>query len=107
MANSVTSIGGTAANPPTDAVESARGSGQAVQNASQNAAVDDTSQQQTADATDLSTLAAFIANAAKAASSQSSIRTDLVASLKAQIAAGTYHPDPDEVAAVVAAAIGS
>jgi anti-sigma28 factor (negative regulator of flagellin synthesis) len=53
----------------------------------------------------LSALGNFIGTAAKAAMAQNSFRADLVASLKAQIAAGTYHPDPDEVAARVAAAI--
>jgi flagellar biosynthesis anti-sigma factor FlgM len=104
MANSIVSVGGTSPNTQTDILEVSRAPQQGVQSSSQSSN-DAVAPSEVGDATELSGLGNFIATAAKRASGQSSMRSDLVASLKAQIAAGTYHPDPNEVAARVAAAI--
>ena len=106
MANSIPGIGGSSASRQVDIVETSRASKQGVAGTSQSAS-DRAASPPASDTTDLSNLGNFIADAAKAASAQSSIRPELVASLKAQIAAGTYRPDPDEVAARVAAALKS
>lgn len=106
MANSIPGIGGSSASQQVDIVETSRASKQSVQGTSQSAS-DPASSPQASDSTSLSNLGNFIATAAKLAGAQSSIRPEVVASLKAQIAAGTYHPDPDEVAARVAAALKS
>ncbi len=106
MANSIPGIGGSSASQQVDIVETSRASKQSVQSTSQSAS-DPASSTPVSDATSLSNLGNFIATAAKLAGAQSSIRPEVVASFKAQIAAGTYHPDPDEVAASVAAALRS
>jgi flagellar biosynthesis anti-sigma factor FlgM len=103
MANSITGIGGPI-GPQVDLLETSRASKQSVQGGPQTVS-DAVAPAQAGDATDLSNLGNLIATAAKRASGQSSIRSDVVAALKAQIAAGTYHPDPNEVAARVAAAL--
>jgi anti-sigma28 factor (negative regulator of flagellin synthesis) len=104
MANSIPGVSGSASSAQVDIVETSRASKQEVQGATQSAA-EPASSLLAGDATVLSNLGTFIATAARTASLRSSIRPDLVASLKAQLAAGTYHPDPDEVAARVVAAI--
>jgi negative regulator of flagellin synthesis FlgM len=104
MANTITSIGGPSSSNEVDLLETTRASQQSVQGTQSSTAEISL---QASDATNLSSLGNLIATAAKRASGQSSMRSDLVASLKAQIAAGTYNPDPNEVAARVAAAIGS
>jgi len=58
-----------------------------------------------ADATSLSPLTNFLGTAISGAQSQSSVRPDLVAQLRAQLAAGTYQPDKTAVAASVYRAI--
>jgi negative regulator of flagellin synthesis FlgM len=103
MANSITSIGGSSPNNQVDLLETTRATQQSVQGTQSSTAI----APQAGDATNLSSLGNLIATAVKHASGQSSMRSDLVASLKAQIAAGTYNPDPNEVAARVAAAINS
>jgi flagellar biosynthesis anti-sigma factor FlgM len=105
MANSITGIVGTAAGQ-ADLLATSQASQQTVQGASPSAN-DPAPTTQISDATNLSSLGSFIATAAKRASGQSSMRSDVVASLKAQIASGTYHPDPNAVAARVAAALKS
>ncbi len=102
MANPVQGVGGALSAPQ---IENAGASRQSAGAPSQ--AADVALQQQPGDRADLSALGKLIGTAAKAAIAQNSFRADLVASLKAQIAAGAYHPDPDEVAARVAAAIRS
>jgi anti-sigma28 factor (negative regulator of flagellin synthesis) len=57
------------------------------------------------DAASFSPLSAMLTSATQAASAQQSIRTNLVAMLKSQIADGSHRPDPDAVAARVAAAL--
>lgn len=57
------------------------------------------------DKTSLSTLGDAVSTAARSAAAQSSFRPELVASIKSQIAAGTYNPDPTAVANNVAAAL--
>lgn len=106
MANSIPGVGGASSAQQIEPAETSQASKQSLQSGSRNAS-DTAPSQQVSDATNLSKLGNIIASAAKAAGSQSSIRSGLVASLKAQIAAGTYHPDPDEVAARVAAALGT
>jgi flagellar biosynthesis anti-sigma factor FlgM len=106
MANSIPGIGGSSASQQVDIVETSRASKQSVQGTSQSAS-EPASSPQSSDSTSLSNLGNFIATAAKLAGAQSSIRPEVVASLKAQIAAGTYHPEPDEVAASVAVALRS
>jgi flagellar biosynthesis anti-sigma factor FlgM len=105
MANSITGIGAAAAGQ-TDLLQTSQASQQTVQGPSPSAS-DPAPTTQVSDATNLSSLGNFIATAAKRASGQSSMRSDLVASLKAQIASGTYHPDPNAVAARIAAALKS
>jgi flagellar biosynthesis anti-sigma factor FlgM len=105
MANSITGIGGAAAGQ-TDLLQTSQATQQTVQGQSPSAN-DPLATTQISDATSLSSLGSFIATAAKRASGQSSTRSDLVASLRAQIASGTYHPDPNAVAARVAAALKS
>jgi flagellar biosynthesis anti-sigma factor FlgM len=104
MANSIPGIGGLSPSQQVDIVETSPAPKQGIVGSSQSAG-DSASSQPASDTTDLSSLGSFIAFAAKAANAQSSMRPGLVASLKAQIASGTYHPDPDEVAARVAAAL--
>jgi flagellar biosynthesis anti-sigma factor FlgM len=57
------------------------------------------------DTTSLSKLGDTLSTAARSAASQSSFRPELVASIKSQIAAGTYNPDPTAVANSIAAAL--
>ena len=104
MANSIPGIGGSSASQPVEITDASRASKKDVQGGLPSAG-DLTSSPQASDTIDLSNLGSFIATAAKQAGAHSSIRPELVASLKAQIAAGNYHPDPDEVASRVAAAI--
>jgi len=104
MANSITIVG-TSLSQPTDLAESSRASRQNSPGSSPSSS-DGPSTSNPSVATDLSDLGNFIMSTAKQASAQRSIRADLVTSLKSQIAAGTYRPDPNEVAARVAAAIG-
>ena len=106
MANSIVVIGNASSSQPIDLAEASRASKQNAQGLSQKVS-DASSEPSPSVATDLSDLGNFITSTAKEASSQSSIRTELVSSLKAQIATGTYRPDPNEVATRVAAAIGS
>ena len=106
MANSITGVGGASSGGQAELIQTSRTSQQGVQNASRTGEAASAPGQVT-DATDLSKLGNLIATAAKRAGGQSSIRSDLVASLKAQISAGTYNPDPNQVAARVAAAIKS
>jgi flagellar biosynthesis anti-sigma factor FlgM len=105
MANPVQGVGGALSAPQIENAGASQASRQSAGAPSQ--AADVALQQQPGDRADLSALGKLIGTAAKAAIAQNSFRTDLVASLKAQIAAGAYHPDPDEVAARVAAAIRS
>ena len=104
MANSIPGIGGSSSSQQVDLVETSRAAKQGFQGATQSAD-DPASPARVGDSTSLSNLGGFIATAVKRAGVQTSIRPELVASLKAQIAAGTYHPDPDEVAARVVAAL--
>jgi len=106
MANSIPGIGGSSPGPQIDLLETSRASKQGVQGASSSAS-DRAPSTPVSDATELSNLGNFIARAAKLAGAQGSIRPEVVAALKAQIAAGTYRPDPDEVASRVAAALKS
>src|SRR5271156_3807119 len=104
MANSIQGIGGSSSSQQVDLLETSRAAQQNVQTTPQSAS-DPASP--TGEAASLSNLGSFIATAVKLAGTQSSIRPDKVASLKAQITAGTYQPDPDAVAARVAAALKS
>jgi hypothetical protein len=104
MANLIPGIGGSSSSQQVDLVETSRAAKQGVQGAAQSVE-DPASPASVGDATSLSNLGSFIATAAKRAGGHTSIRPEIVASLKAQIAAGIYHPDPDEVAARVAAAL--
>ena len=104
MANSIPGIGGSSSSSQVDLLETSSASKPGVQVASSSTG-ELASPQQANDATDLSNLGKFIATAVKSAGARSSIRPDVVASFKAQLAAGTYHPDPNEVAARVAAAL--
>lgn len=106
MANSIVVVGSASSSQPIDLAEASRTS--KPNPADSSLSPDDWSL--TANpgvATDLSDLGTFISSTAKQASARSSIRVDLVSSLKAQIEAGTYRPDLNEVAARVAAAIGA
>lgn len=103
MANSIPGVGGSSSSPQVDILGTSRASTQSVQPTAQSAS--NSASVQLSDATNLSSLGNFIATAVQLAATQSSIRPEVVASLKAQIAAGTYSPDPDEVAASVAAAL--
>ena len=106
MANSILNIGGAAVSQQTNLQETSRASQQTIQDGSRSIK-DPVASSQTGDSTNLSTLGNFISTAIKRASTQSSMRSDLVASLKARIASGTYNPDPNAVAARVAAALKS
>ncbi len=106
MANSISGIGGSAPSPQIDLLGTSAAAKQTVLGGSQGAG-EITSPTSEGEATSLSSLGSFIARASALASSQSSIRPEVVASLKSQIAAGTYKPDPDEVAARIAAALKS
>ena len=57
------------------------------------------------DATDLSALSAILANAVATASAESPIRPPVIASIKAQIAAGMYGPDLSSVADAIVRAL--
>jgi anti-sigma28 factor (negative regulator of flagellin synthesis) len=106
MANSIPGIGGSSSSQQIDILKTAGASKHGIQSASK-AASDPVASTQIGVATDLSNLGTMVATAAKRAIASSAIRPEVVASLKAKIAAGTYHPDPDAVAARVAAAIRS
>jgi|SRR5580698_3372352 negative regulator of flagellin synthesis FlgM len=103
MANSITGVGSSSSAGQAELIQTSRTSAQSIQNASQSEVA--AAPTEVTDATDLSNLGNLIATAAKRAGTQPSIRSGLVASLKAQIAAGTYNPDLNQVAARVAAAI--
>ena len=104
MANSISGVGGSSSAAQVDILQTSRASKQGVQGATQSVS-DPASSAQTGDATVLSNLGNLIANAAKLAGTQGAIRPEVVASFKAQLSAGTYHPDPDAVATSVAAAL--
>jgi flagellar biosynthesis anti-sigma factor FlgM len=106
MANSIPGIGGSSSSAQVDLLETSRAAQQGVQNTPLSAS-DPAAPVPAGDAASLSSLGSFIATVAKLAGSQSSIRPDKVAFLKAQISSGTYQPDPDAVAARVAAALKS
>jgi anti-sigma28 factor (negative regulator of flagellin synthesis) len=106
MANSITGVGSSSPGGQAELIQTSRTSQQGVQNASPSVDVA-APPAQVGDATDLSNLGNLIATAAMRAGAQPSIRSGLVASLNAQIAAGTYNPDLNHVAARVAAAIKS
>ena len=106
MANSIPGIGGSSSSQQVDVLETSRATKRNVQDVAQGAN-DPASTSEASDATSLSNLGSFIATAARRAGAQGSVRPEVVASLKAQIAAGTYHPDPDEVASRVAVALRS
>jgi|SRR5689334_9691227 hypothetical protein len=57
------------------------------------------------DATDLSALSAILANAVASASAQSPVRPPVVATIKAQIAAGMYGPNLSSVATEIIRAL--
>ena len=101
MADLVQGICGSSPAPPTPT------SGSHVTPVSERAAnvTSGAPPQLISDATDLSSLGDFVKSVVLAAQAQNSVRPDLVASLKSQIATGTYHPEPDAVAAQVAAAL--
>jgi len=103
MANSINGIGSSSVQN-TNALEISGASKPDVQPTSAEGAV--STPAQTSDSTELSNIAAIIA-ASRLAGTQPMIRTELITSLRAQIASGTYRPDSDEVAARIAAAIGS
>jgi len=104
MANSVTGIGG-ASSPQSEPLEIA-GTSKADAQAGSLTGTGSSSEPQASDATELSNVAAVIAASRRAATAPT-IRTSLVSSLRAQIAAGTYRPNLDDVAARVAVAIKS
>jgi len=106
MANSISGIGGSASSPQVDLLETSAATKQAALGGSQGAS-EITSPAVESDATSLSSLGSFIARMSALAAGQSSIRPEVVASLKSQIAAGTYKPDLNEVAARLAAALKS
>jgi len=103
MANSIQGVGGS--NSPAGQAQTAAASVKPIAERASQAGLDGTGARPVSDATDLSTLGNFVKSTTVAASSRSSFRPELVASLKSQIAAGDYHPDPSAVAARVAAAI--
>jgi len=105
MANSILGIINNASSQKADATKTSGAGKTLAQNALQ--ADEQPPLSQIHDAPELSDLGALVATVAKRAGTQGSIRSDLVASLRAQISAGTYNPDPDEVAASVAAAMRS
>jgi flagellar biosynthesis anti-sigma factor FlgM len=104
MANTITGIA-PSASQQTDPVEIS-GASKPDATTTAQAADSSTSASQASDATELSNVATIIA-ASRQAAAQPAIRSQLVASLRAQIASGTYHPDPNDVAARVAEAIGT
>jgi flagellar biosynthesis anti-sigma factor FlgM len=106
MANSITGIGGSSSSPQVDLLSTSVATKQAALGGSQ-VSNENTSPTVENDATSLSSLGSFIAKVSALAAGQSSIRPEVVASIKAQITAGTYRPDPDKVAARVAAALTS
>ena len=67
----------------------------------QSATSIDEQQPAPADATNLSPLSNFLGAAIRGAQSQSPVRPDVVAQIRAQLAAGTYQPDKTAVAASV------
>jgi hypothetical protein len=102
MANSIQGIGGSApARPAQTAAATVK---QSTAPPAQ-AVLDGTESRPISDATDLSSLGSFIKSTTVAATSRSSFRPELVASLRSQIVAGDYHPNPTAVAARVAVAI--
>ncbi len=66
-----------------------------------NAAPANEQQPAPADATNLSPLSNFLGAAIRGAQSQSPVRPNVVAQIRAQLAAGTYQPDKTAVAASV------
>ena len=102
MANSVQGIGGAS---PASQVQTTAASVKQTTERPAHAALDGTGARPVSDATDLSTLGKFIRSTTVVASSRSSFRPELVASVQSRIAAGQYHPNPDSVATRVAMAI--
>jgi anti-sigma28 factor (negative regulator of flagellin synthesis) len=102
MANSIRDIAGTL--PGSQVEPSTRTGGASVH--SHAAASSDNNVQPAGDHTALSGLADTVRAAVSQASALSSFRPELVAQLKLAIASQSYTPEPDQLAARIAAAIG-
>jgi anti-sigma28 factor (negative regulator of flagellin synthesis) len=103
MASAIQGTNGTLPEPQVDLVSAVAGTGSAGNSVA--VAAPATPPPATDDSTDISALSAILANAVAAASAQSSIRPPLVASIKAQIAAGMYGPSLSSVADAIARAL--
>jgi anti-sigma28 factor (negative regulator of flagellin synthesis) len=102
MANSIRDIAGTL--PGSQVEPSTHTGGASVHNHVTESSDNDV--QPAGDHTALSGLADTVRAAISQASALSSFRPELVAQLKSAIASQSYTPEPDQVAARVAAAIG-
>ena len=102
MANSIPSLGTTSGNQsePLEISGTSKPDVKATAQTKDGSA----SVHESSDATEFSNVATVIA-ASRQAATRPAVRTELVNSLRAQIASGTYRPDPDLVAARVAAGI--
>jgi anti-sigma28 factor (negative regulator of flagellin synthesis) len=102
MANSIRDIAGTL--PGSQVEPSTRTGGASVSNYAAESSANDV--QPASDHTALSGLADAVRAAISQASALSSFRPELVAQLKSAIASQSYTPEPDQVAARIAAAVG-
>ena len=106
MASSIQGLNGALPDQPIDLVSASKISGtQAAADATQVAPTPPPPPREVNDATDLSALSAILARAVSAASAESPIRPPVIASIKAQIAAGMYGPDLSSVADAIVRAL--
>ncbi len=105
MANNIINVSAAATGVGLDEISTSQTSG--ARNSLSGAVIGAQPISTLSDSTSVSTLGGALAAAAAKASASSNIRTDLVASLRAQIATATYQPDPMAVAAKVAKALRS
>jgi flagellar biosynthesis anti-sigma factor FlgM len=103
MSNPILNIAGLAGALGPEAITTSQTAG--ARNAASGPAAAESTARPQADSTSVSSLGGALGAAAAKASASSNIRTDLVASLRAQITSGMYHPDPSAVAAKVAGAL--
>jgi anti-sigma28 factor (negative regulator of flagellin synthesis) len=102
MANSIRDIAGTL--PGSQVASSTRTGGASVRNHAAESS--DNNVQPARDHTALSGLADTVRAAISQAGALSSFRPELVAQLKSAIASQSYTPEPDQVAARIAAVVG-
>ncbi len=105
MATPIQGMNGALPDQQIDLVSASKISGTPASGDATQVAPPSPPPQEAGDSTDLSALSAILATAVAAASARSPIRPPVVASIKAQIAAGMYGPDLSAVAGAIIKAL--